>query len=147
MKAVLALTLLSAGSMAQTPSPPSGGDPPFVSPAVNRAALNDLFKSTGGANWKENKGWGTDSDYCDWYGVTCVYTNHNITTHIRLAQNNLVSFSRKSQFLTQSWVFICFYDSSFRILHYLSLFVSCSSSYTRFASSLASLSRAGGYNS
>jgi hypothetical protein len=88
MQKVLALTLLSAGALAQNPSP-SGGDPPFVPPAVNRAALNSLFKSTGGANWKKNDGWGTDSDYCTWYGVTCVYTNHNITTNIRLAQNGL----------------------------------------------------------
>ena len=81
--------LASTSVLAQNP-PPSGGDPPFVPPAVNRATLNDLYKSTGGPQWKVSTGWGTDSDYCTWYGVTCVYTNHNITTHIRLAQNNLV---------------------------------------------------------
>lgn len=90
MKIATALTLLASTSvLAQNPTP-SGGDPPFVPPAVNRATLNDLYKSTGGPQWKVSTGWGTDSDYCTWYGVTCVYTNHNITTHIRLAQNNLV---------------------------------------------------------
>ena len=90
MLAAAALTLLASTSVLAQNPPPSGGDPPFVPPAVNRATLNDLYKSTGGPQWKVSTGWGTDSDYCTWYGVTCVYTNHNITTHIRLAQNNLV---------------------------------------------------------
>tara|TARA_B110000008_G_C16570939_1_gene404313 strand:- start:69 stop:320 length:252 start_codon:yes stop_codon:yes gene_type:complete len=53
MKTLFATTALACSVMAQNP-PPSGGDPPFVPPAVNRAALNDLYKSTGGANWKNN---------------------------------------------------------------------------------------------
>ena len=86
-----ALAVAAAIAVAATPvvRAQSGGDPPFIPPAVTRAALNDLFKSTNGASWTNNAGWGTDSDFCTWYGVSCVYTNHNITTDLKLANNNL----------------------------------------------------------
>ena len=29
------------------------------------------------------------SDFCTWFGVKCVYTNHNITTHLALPSNGL----------------------------------------------------------
>merc|ERR1711939_314820 len=34
----------------------------------------DLHQSTNGASWKKSDGWGTSSDYCTWFGVSC---NHD----------------------------------------------------------------------
>lgn len=31
--------------------------------------MMDLYKATGGANWKNNSGWGQTDDCCTWYGV------------------------------------------------------------------------------
>jgi Leucine-rich repeat (LRR) protein len=38
--------------------------------ASDRLALEALFKSTGGADWKEKGGWMTDADLGEWHGVT-----------------------------------------------------------------------------
>jgi hypothetical protein len=38
--------------------------------ACGRLALEVLFKSTGGANWKKKGGWMTDADLGEWHGVT-----------------------------------------------------------------------------
>lgn len=40
-------------------------------------ALVDLYNSTDGANWTDKTGWvngaaGTDCDYCNWFGITCI---------------------------------------------------------------------------
>ena len=60
MKTAALLLLSATSALAQNP-PPSGGDPPFVPPAVTRAALMDIYTSTGGKNWKKSDGWGTDT--------------------------------------------------------------------------------------
>ena len=60
MKTTAFLLLSATSALAQNP-PPSGGDPPFVPPAVTRAALMDIYSSTGGKNWKNSDGWGTDT--------------------------------------------------------------------------------------
>lgn len=33
--------------------------------------MQQFFLSTNGCNWKENTGWFTEPDFCDWFGVTC----------------------------------------------------------------------------
>ncbi|MEJ2707016.1 MAG: hypothetical protein P8074_05315 [Anaerolineales bacterium] len=38
---------------------------------AERAALMTLYYSTRGDNWLDNTGWGTDTPYCEWFGVTC----------------------------------------------------------------------------
>jgi len=38
--------------------------------ASDRLALQALFTSTGGADWKEKEGWMTDAELGDWHGVT-----------------------------------------------------------------------------
>lgn len=86
LTAVLAAAVTPATVAAQG----SGGDPPFIPKAVARAALMDLYKATAGDSWTNKDGWGSSSDHCGWYGVTCVYTNHNITTGLSLKGNNLV---------------------------------------------------------
>ena len=38
---------------------------------VERAALMALYNNTNGYGWINNNGWGTDTMYCNWYGVYC----------------------------------------------------------------------------
>jgi len=48
--------------------------------------LMNLFDSTGGNNWIENKNWGNfNVDYCDWHGITC----DDNKIRIALLANNL----------------------------------------------------------
>jgi len=42
--------------------------------------LQQLYRATGGARWKNNQGWATAATnasacVCDWFGVTCVYND------------------------------------------------------------------------
>jgi len=59
----------------------------YIDPAVDRAALMALYNSTNGDEWINNTGWGTDTSYCDWYGVTCDENGH--VTILDLSQNRL----------------------------------------------------------
>jgi hypothetical protein len=36
-----------------------------------RAILEELFKVTNGHSWKNNAGWLSNTDLCQWYGVEC----------------------------------------------------------------------------
>ena len=56
--------------------------------ATERAALMSLYDSTDGEGWYENTGWGNDSSYCEWYGVTCDAMGHVL--HLDLAGNFLL---------------------------------------------------------
>ena len=56
-----------------------------INPAV--AGLNELFRSTNGANWKNNAGWGSSTDPCTWYGITCDASNNVI--NVQLMGNGL----------------------------------------------------------
>ena len=38
---------------------------------AEEAILRKLYESTGGDNWRNNRGWADDDEYCNWYGVTC----------------------------------------------------------------------------
>ncbi len=49
-------------------------------------ALKDLFNSTNGENWKNNRGWLTGADVADWYGITVKKAR---VTEIHLTQNLL----------------------------------------------------------
>src|SRR4051812_34393607 len=33
--------------------------------------LEEFFNSTNGSQWKNNNGWLSSSNYCNWYGVHC----------------------------------------------------------------------------
>jgi Leucine-rich repeat (LRR) protein len=36
-----------------------------------RNVLRDIYYLMGGAQWLHNDGWGTHTDHCEWFGVTC----------------------------------------------------------------------------
>jgi Leucine-rich repeat (LRR) protein len=36
-----------------------------------RDVLRDIYYLMGGAQWLHNDGWGSQTDHCEWYGVTC----------------------------------------------------------------------------
>jgi Leucine-rich repeat (LRR) protein len=54
------------------------------------AALMDLYNSTGGPNWTNKTGWGTDCNVCGWYGVTC--NSAGRVVQVKLGQNGLSGF-------------------------------------------------------
>ena len=54
----------------------SGGDPPFVPASETRADLMALYQATGGDKWHNNAGWGSETDHCTWFGVTCLEHDH-----------------------------------------------------------------------
>jgi hypothetical protein len=56
-------------------------------PASDRLALESLFKSCGGAGWKEKGGWMTDAALGGWEGVTVDAEGR--VTELRLYANNL----------------------------------------------------------
>ena len=49
-------------------------------------ALETLYNSTNGDNWRTNIGWLQDDTPCDWYGVTC---SGGHVTELQLQGNNL----------------------------------------------------------
>ena len=51
-----------------------------------RQALMDLYNSTDGANWKNNKNWGSDKPLSEWYGVG---TNRGHVRYLSLNDNGL----------------------------------------------------------
>merc|ERR1712096_115727 len=57
---------------------------------TNHDALMDFHKSTGGASWKSNDGWGKTDDYCSWFGVSCTHELPTPTVYqLDLSNNNL----------------------------------------------------------
>jgi hypothetical protein len=61
-----------------------------VIPASERAVLQALYTSAGGASWTNNTGWnGAVGTECAWYGITCSAGDVNVI-RINLAGNNLV---------------------------------------------------------
>lgn len=54
-----------------------------------RDALMEVYTNTGGGSWNDNSGWGSDTDYCSWYGVSCpLHTTGNIVG-LQLSNNGL----------------------------------------------------------
>ncbi|OQY54070.1 MAG: hypothetical protein DRR08_14725 [Candidatus Parabeggiatoa sp. nov. 2] len=49
-------------------------------------SLLQLYQSTNGANWEQNKGWNVTNTPCDWVGVTCDKAG---VIWLVLSQNNL----------------------------------------------------------
>lgn len=54
-------------------------------------ALVDLYTATDGDNWIHTEGWLVDTNVCNWYGVYCYVSGHNLTGvgTLRLRDNNL----------------------------------------------------------
>ena len=55
---------------------------------LQRESLIALYDATDGANWEDNAGWLSDSDECNWYGVTCNGSGN--VTKLELDGNNLI---------------------------------------------------------
>jgi hypothetical protein len=51
-----------------------------------RDALLSLFNAAGGSGWSQRDGWGSDSDECTWFGISC--DNGNVAT-VALPSNAL----------------------------------------------------------
>lgn len=60
-----------SGGTASAGAPTAGPGGTAPESDLERSSLNDLFKSTGGAQWSDRGGWGTNTSVCAWYGVTC----------------------------------------------------------------------------
>lgn len=58
-----------------------------ISSPKERRALVVFFEATGGSQWKSNGGWLSDSDHCDWFGVTC---ENKKVTKLELPDNKLL---------------------------------------------------------
>jgi sugar lactone lactonase YvrE len=56
--------------------------------SAERAALMSLYESTWGVYWYDSEGWGSESSYCEWYGVTCDPSGHVL--YLDLAGNMLL---------------------------------------------------------
>ncbi len=75
-RAALVLLLLAAPSWARVP-------------AAERAALAALYRSTGGAAWRDRSGWlGEPGTECRWHGVVCD-SQESAVAELRLASNGL----------------------------------------------------------
>ena len=53
-------------------------------------ALMTLFEDFGGHGWVNNDGWGSSSNYCTWYGVSC--NGGGQPEKLKLRNNGLVGF-------------------------------------------------------
>ena len=62
---------------------------PLVMTAVDeRPYLMVIYDGLNGDAWWQNQGWGTDSSYCTWYGVTCDPAGH--VTQLDLGYNGVI---------------------------------------------------------
>ena len=52
--------------------------------STEREALMDLYKSTNGNHWRQNKNWGSNESICDWYGIRCTSVSINGTSESRV---------------------------------------------------------------
>ena len=62
-------------------------------PDYELAALQALFKATGGPSWRNNSGWlDASSDPCSWFGVQCSSTagGEQHVSELLISNNNLV---------------------------------------------------------
>ena len=80
---------------------------PSIEKARNRKILEKLYEQTGGPNWKNQEGWFTNPDICNWYGITC--RDNAFVETINLASNNLVNTPPKELFeiggLRKLWLY------------------------------------------
>jgi hypothetical protein len=55
-----------------------------------REILLELFRATGGVNWKRKGGWGSERTHCRWEGVACgFFADSGPITRLELWDNNL----------------------------------------------------------
>ncbi|KAL7425957.1 hypothetical protein ACHAXM_000241, partial [Skeletonema potamos] len=52
-----------------------------------KVSLMAIYDETNGQKWKHNSGWMTESDHCQWYGISCDHEGY--VTSIDLRDNNL----------------------------------------------------------
>lgn len=81
----------------------------------SKQILEDLYKKTGGADWKDKEGWFSNPDICNWYGIVC-RDNAYVET-INLGSNNLINKPPKEIFeitgLQKLWLYSNPMDFSF----------------------------------
>lgn len=69
----------------------------------DREVLMLLYESTGGANWKNHKNWGTNVDVKQWHGVEKVSGDGRVEKLV-LVDNNLRGIaSPKLQYMLWGW--------------------------------------------
>ena len=59
-----------------------------TSSSTERQALVAFFEATGGSQWKNNDGWLSDKDHCDWFGIRC-WKNKKVQS-LSLEDNGLI---------------------------------------------------------
>ena len=70
------------------PTPTHTPEPEDVgTPEMDRAALEELYNATDGANWSDNQNWLSDAPVREWYGVDT--GSDGRVTELRLFRNNL----------------------------------------------------------
>ena len=67
---------IECGAIADDPT--LGGD---------QKILEEIYYAAGGAQWTNSDGWTTDTDVCNWYGVSC--DGNGGVTALKLSENNL----------------------------------------------------------
>jgi len=61
---------------------------PILERRIEKQILIKFYHSTGGTGWKENAGWLTNQNVCNWHGVTCEDNDEII--ELVLKENNLI---------------------------------------------------------
>jgi Leucine-rich repeat (LRR) protein len=89
----------SRPSPGMTEPPSAGGQPvgaPSAVPPPTQTGINeygillDIFAATGGDEWLDREGWDSpdaSSDFCNWFGITCVSPQLRSVESIRLGSN------------------------------------------------------------
>jgi hypothetical protein len=90
----LMLAAILAGACRQPEDVPGAGRSQSTDvPPREREILMEFFAVTGGAQWKDKTGWGTDRPVCEWYGVACNYiagqSAQPVVASLELDLNNL----------------------------------------------------------
>ena len=58
----------------------------------DRGALDAIYSTTGGENWNNNTGWGQESDYCTWYGVSCDFSGRVYVLDLAVSKTSFSFF-------------------------------------------------------
>lgn len=78
----ISMFMLIIPALAIVISPPLAADPEGY--PTERAALMNLYYSTDGDSWYEREGWGGNSSYCTWHGVSCDSAGHVLQLNLHV---------------------------------------------------------------